>query len=76
LREIVNAQCSLDRCDAVHHLLEPVFVKQLMFLLLELFAERTKLLPRYDLSQRREQNGVLARFMLPLTRTWRELEPS
>ena len=47
-----------------------------MFLLLELFAERTKLLPRYDLSQRREQNGVLARFMLPLTRTWRELEPS
>src|SRR5207245_10122984 len=61
LRQIVDAERLLDRGDPIDHLLESIFAEQVMLFLLEVFAERRELLFRHDLTQRREQHGILSR---------------
>src|SRR5438105_401795 len=63
LRQVVDAERLLDRGNPNDDCLESIFSKQLMLFLLEVFPERRELLLRHDLTQRREQDGVLTRLV-------------
>jgi len=59
LGEIVDAESLLDSGHLIHHLLKSVFTKELVFLLLEILAQRIEFMRRNDLAKSRKENSVL-----------------